>query len=199
MTRPNISFNMNKLSQFKHMPYEHHWGAVKRLFRLFVDTPLILHDFSYADCAGNPGDRTSTEDFLIFLGANPISWSSTKQHTIDHSFTEVEYHAIVTAAAELQWVKSLLLELLVLVQLPPTLFSNNLSATYLLANHVFHSRMKHLAIYYHFVPDLVQLFELRVVHVSVGEQLIDALTKPLYRSCLFSLCNKIGVISSIPS
>ena len=76
-------------------------------------------------------------------------------------------------------MKSLLLDLLTPVQLPPTLFSDNLGATYLSANPVFHSRMKHLAINYHFVRDLVQSFDLRVVHFSTCDQLIDALTKPL--------------------
>ena len=52
-------------------------------------------------------------------------------------------------------MKSLLSKLLAPVQLPPTLFSDNLSATYLSANPVFHSRMKYLAIDYHFVRDLV--------------------------------------------
>ena len=65
------------------------------------------------------------------------------------------------------------------MQLPPTLFSDNLGATYLSANPVFHSRMKHLAIDYHFVRDLVQSSDLRVVHLSTCDQLIDALTKPL--------------------
>ena len=101
----------------------------------------------------------------------------------------------MVVATKLQWVKSLLLELLTLVQLLPTLFSNNLGATYLSANPVFHSRMKHLAIDYHFVRELVQSSELGVVHVSVSDQLADALTKPLSQSHLFSLCNKIGVIS----
>ena len=103
--------------------------------------------------------------------------SSTKQHTVARSSVEAEYHAIAVAAAELKWVKSLLSELLVLVQLLPTLFSNNLGVTYLSANHVFHSRMKHLVIDYHFVHD--QLSELRVVHVFADDQLFDALTKPL--------------------
>lgn len=63
MTRPDISFVIKKLSQFMHEPSVNHWGgAVKRLvryfngtrdigFRLIVDTPLILHGFSYADSA----------------------------------------------------------------------------------------------------------------------------------------------------
>ena len=60
------------------------------------------------------------------------------------------------------------------------LFSDNLSAIYLSANIVFHSHMKHLAIDYHFVRDLIQSFELCVVHVSAGGQLADALTKVVF-------------------
>ena len=96
-------------------------------------------------------------------------------------------------------MKSLLLELLVPLQLPLTLFLDNLGATYLSANPVFHSRLKHLAIDYHFVRDMVQSFKLRVVHVSASNLLADALTKYLSWSCLFYLCNKIGVFFGTPS
>ena len=65
-------------------------------------------------------------------------------------------------------------------------------------NPVFHSSMKHLAIDYHFVRDLVQSSNLRVVHVSIGDQLADAPIKSLSQSRLFSLSNKICVILSTP-
>ena len=56
MTRLDISFAVNKLSQFMHAPSEQHLGAVKVLLRylngmksfgirLLVDTPLVLHGF----------------------------------------------------------------------------------------------------------------------------------------------------------
>ena len=105
---------------------------------------------------------------------------------------------IVVFVAKLQWVKSLLLDLLALVQLPPNLFLDNLGVTYLSINIVFNSRIKHLAIDYHSVCDLVQSSMLCVVHVSIGNQLVDALTKSLSRSRIFSLCNKIGVIFGTP-
>ena len=54
--------------------------------------------------------------------------------------------------------------------------------------------MKHFEIYYHFVLYLVQSSELRVVHVSAGDQLADAFTKSLSWSCLFYIYNKIDVI-----
>ena len=180
MTRPNIFCAVNKLSQFMQAPFEHHWGAVKCLLRylngtrslnirLLTDTPLTLHGFSDAGWVGNLDDRTSTGAFLIFHGVNPISWNSTKQHIVAHCSTKAEYRAILATVAKLQWVKSLLSELLAPMQLPPTLFSDNLGATYLSANSAFHSRMKHLTIDYHFVRDLVQSSELCVVHIFVGD------------------------------
>ena len=102
-----------------HAPSEHHWEAIKHLLcylngtrsfsiRLLTDTPLTLHGFSNADWVGN----TSIGAFLIFQGANPISWSSIKQRTVARSSTEAEYCPIAATAAELQWVKLLLSELL---------------------------------------------------------------------------------------
>ena len=85
------------------------------------------------------------------------------------------------------------------MQWPPTLFLDNLGATYIFTNPVFYSRMKHLAIDYHFVRDLVKSSELCVIHVFAGDQLVDALTKSLSPSRLFYLCNKIVVIYDTPS
>ena len=75
-------------------------------------------------------------------------------------------------------MKSLLSELLTPVQLPLTLFLDNLGATYLSTNPIFHSHMKFLAIDYRFVHDMVQLSEPLVVHVSVDDQLADTLVTP---------------------
>ncbi|KAG6510538.1 hypothetical protein ZIOFF_028563 [Zingiber officinale] len=130
-----------------HAPSETHGGVVKRLLqylngtrdlgiRLLADTPFTLHD------------------------ANMISWKSTKQRTVARSSTEAEYRVITSTATEIQWIKSLLTDLLLPVTTPTVLFTDNLGATYLSANPVFHSRMKSLAIDYHFVRDLVQASKL---------------------------------------
>ena len=105
------------------------------------------------------------------------------------SSIKIEYCTIVAACSSI----------LSPVQLPPTLFSYNLGATYLSANPIFHYHMKHLAIDYHFVRDLVQSSELRVIYVSTGDQFANALTKSLSRSHLIYICDKIGVISGTPS
>ncbi|KAF5449795.1 hypothetical protein F2P56_030207 [Juglans regia] len=89
LTRPDVSFAINKLSQFMHSPSTLHWSAVKRLIRYLVGTidygimlrtnsPQTLHAFADADWACDPNDRTSTSAYVLFLGTNPISSSSKK-------------------------------------------------------------------------------------------------------------------------
>jgi hypothetical protein len=90
LTRSDMSFTINKLSQFMHCLSESHWIATKRLLRYLKGTIFhglhlrrhrnpSLHAFSDADWAGNLDDRTSTTTYVIFLGGNLISWSSRKQ------------------------------------------------------------------------------------------------------------------------
>ena len=64
----------------------------------------------------------------------------------------------------------------------PVIYCDNVGATSLYSNPVFHSRMKHVAIDFHFIRDQVQSGSLRVAHVSSKNQLDDALTKPLSRT-----------------
>lgn len=101
-------------------------------------------------------DRTSTSGHVLFLGGNPISWSSKKQRTVARSSTEVKYRAVASALAETNWVQNLLRELHVANLVTPIIYCDNVSATYVCHNPVFHSRMKHISVDFHFVRDQVQ-------------------------------------------
>ncbi|XP_031486850.1 uncharacterized mitochondrial protein AtMg00810-like [Nymphaea colorata] len=122
MTRPDISFAVNKVCQYMHNPKNIHWAAVKRILRYLKQTfdhrlsltPCMEMDisaYSDADWAGFPDDRQSTSGYAIFLGKNLVSWSSKKQNVVSRSSTEAEYRAIANATAEVTWIKFLLQEL----------------------------------------------------------------------------------------
>lgn len=210
LTRPDISFAVNKLSQFMHQPTTDHWFAVKRLLRYLSGTlshgiflrkqaQSPLHGFSDADWAGDSDDYVSTNSHIIYLGSHPISWTSRKQKGVARSSTEAEYRAVANTSADIRWICSLLTELGVTLPAAPTIFCDNIGATYLCQNPVFHSRMKHIALDYHFVRGQIQHGMLRVSHVSTHDQLADGLTKPLQRIPFQNICNKIGVTSAPPS
>ncbi|CAL1406776.1 unnamed protein product [Linum trigynum] len=191
-----------------HSPSSHHWQCLKRLLRYVRGTiyyglairrsslPMHVTAFADSDWAGNADDRTSTSAYLVYLGSTLIFWRSQKQRTVARSSIEAEYRAIAHATAELEWVRNLLQELHQPLPGPPTVLSDNLGATYFSANPVFHSRMKHLALDYHFVRQLVQSGRLSVRYIPTAQQLADTLTKPLPATRFLLLRSKIGVVDA---
>ena len=84
LTRPDISFSVNKVCQFLQSPTDVHWTAVKRILRYLKQTqnlvlllqkssPLLLSGFADADWAGCPDDRRSTGGHAVFLGSNLVA------------------------------------------------------------------------------------------------------------------------------
>jgi histone deacetylase 1/2 len=189
---------VNKVCQYLSEPRTPHWAAVKRILRYVrftVDIGLqfrsasstLLSAFSDADWAGNIDDRRSTGGYAIFYGGNLIAWSARKQSTVSRSSTESEYKALGDATAELIWVQSLLQELGVVQVRPPVLWCDNIGATYLSANPVFHARTKHIEVDFHFVRERVSQKQLQIRFISSKDQVADIFTKPLPLS-LFNHC-----------
>jgi histone deacetylase 1/2 len=190
LTRPDISFAVNKVCQFLHAPTTVHWTAVKRILRyvrgtvsfglrLSRSTSTLVSAFSDADWAGCPDDRRSTGGFAVFLGSNLISWSARKQATVSRSSTEAEYKSLANATAEVIWVQTLLAELRVPHPRAAVLWCDNIGATYLSANPVFHARTKHIEVDYNFVRERVARKLLDIRFVPSGDQVADGFTKPL--------------------
>ncbi|KAJ4778087.1 polyprotein [Rhynchospora pubera] len=197
VTRPDLSYAINRLSQFMHAPTVNHWTAVKRVLRYLVgtldqglqfytDSAKQLHAYTDNDWAGCQIDRRSTSGYCIFLGHNLLSWSAKKQHTVSRSSTEAEYRSLALTCTELLWIQFLLQELQVPFSTPPIMWCDNIGATFLAANLMFHSRTKHVEIDFHFIREKV-----------VQNQLVDIMTKPLSITRFNWLKHKLNV-TSIP-
>lgn len=165
----------------------------------FSDTSLSLQAFSDVDWGGDKDTFCSTGAYVIYLGKNPISWCSKKQRTVARSSTEVKYQSVANIATELNFIYYLLTDLGVSLPSCPVIYCNNIGATQLCSNPIFHSRMKHVAIDFHFISDQFQHGALRVAHVYFEDQLADALTKALFRHRFLHLKRKIGLLSRAPS
>ena len=103
---------------------------------------------------------------------------------------------MANGAAEAIWIESLLRELGVSQRHIPILWCDNLGATYLTANPIFHARTKHIEIDFHFVRERVASGDLRVRILSSSDQLADVFTKPTTRQMLDRFGPNLNLVHS---
>jgi hypothetical protein len=199
LTRLDICFAVNRVCQFLHSPTEDHWAAVKRILRyiqftrghglcLRPSSSVVLSAYSDADWASDVEGWRST-GYAIFHGGNLIAWSARKKATVSRSSTEAEYKAVTNVTAEIIWVEALLKELGIRQDSLPVLWYDNIGATYLSSNPVFHAPIKHIEVDFHFVREQVARKLLQVWFVPSKDQLADVFTKPISLP-LFEECKR---------
>lgn len=192
ITRPDLSYVINHVSQFLHSPTNDHFDAVKRILWYvkgtihlglsFTHRPdLSVLGYSDADWARCIDTRRSTYGYSIFLGGNLVSWSAKKQPTVARSSCESEYRALANTAAEVVWLTNLLREIRIPLKATPILLCDNNSVVFLSHNPVSHKRAKHIDIDCHFIRDLVSAGKLVTKFVPSHLQLADIFTKSLPR------------------
>lgn len=85
ITRPDITFSVNYLSQFLQSPRQPHYDAAIRVLRYLKSTPgkgiflpsnrsLHISAFSDFDWAACPNTRRSITGYFTILGISPLSW-----------------------------------------------------------------------------------------------------------------------------
>ncbi|XP_019072894.1 retrovirus-related Pol polyprotein from transposon RE1 [Vitis vinifera] len=98
ITRPDISFAVQQVSQFLQTPRHLHLAAVRRIIRYVQGTSTRglfflagnstrLAAYSDADWAGCADTRRSITGWCVFLGDALISWKSKKQDRVSKSST----------------------------------------------------------------------------------------------------------------
>ncbi|KAF3627471.1 hypothetical protein FXO38_28733 [Capsicum annuum] len=135
-------------------------GTLQFALNIHRGNDFKLHIYSDVEWDGDVIDQASITGYILFFGQNPMSWSSRKQRTIAHSSTGAKCRVVASTLAETNWVTNLLKELYVSLYQRPTIYYDNIGATYLCGNPVFHSRMKNIIVDFHFVHKQVQQFTL---------------------------------------
>ena len=79
-----------------------------------------------------------------------------------------------------------------------TILCDNHSYIKMTENLVFHDKSKHIEIRYHYIRDMVQRGALKLQYISMDEQVVDVLTKPLSRVKFELFRDKFGIVRKDP-
>ncbi|XP_015064608.1 uncharacterized protein LOC107009788 [Solanum pennellii] len=112
MTRPDIAYSVQILSQFLQQPKKTHLEATVRVMKYIKREPGLgillssrqsnkLSVYCDADWASCPNSRRSVSGFLINHGETLLSWKSKKQSIVSRSSAEAEYWSMANAVSEL--------------------------------------------------------------------------------------------------
>ncbi|KAJ0566355.1 putative RNA-directed DNA polymerase [Helianthus annuus] len=205
ITRPDISYAVQFLSQFMHAPNSGHLDIALRLLKYLKLSPgkgvmfSRANDFSVkgyvdSDWAKCLVTRKSVTGFCIFLGNCLVSWKSKKQSVVARSTAEAEYRAMSSATCEIMWILNILKELHVNCNLPIKLCCDSQSAISIALNPVFHERTKHFEIDLHFLREKIANGVVIPEKVATEVQLADLFTKGLNTVQHDLLCTELKLV-----
>ncbi|KAJ0558902.1 putative RNA-directed DNA polymerase [Helianthus annuus] len=205
ITRPDISYAVQFLSQFMHAPNSGHLDIALRLLKYLKLSPgkgvmfkranvFCVKGYVDSDWAKCLATRKSVTGYCIFLGNCVVSWKSKKQSVVARSTAEAEYRAMCSATCEIMWILNILKELHIKCELPVKLFCDSQSAISIALNPVFHERTKHFEIDLHFLREKIADGIVIPEKVATDVQLADLFTKGL--SCVQHdlLCSDLKLV-----
>nr|GEV20332.1 zinc finger, CCHC-type [Tanacetum cinerariifolium] len=114
-TRPDIAYDVGRLSRFTSNPSRQHWKAITRIFKYLRGTKN--YGLSYvgypldASWINHVEDSSSTSGWVFLLEGGAISWASKKQTCITGSTIESEFVALAAAGKEAEWLRNLIHEI----------------------------------------------------------------------------------------
>ena len=192
ITRPDIFFAVQQVSQFMQSSRHLHLVAVRRIIRYLLgsfsrglfypaSSFIRLVAFSDADWASCPDTRRFVTCWCMFLGDSLISWKSKKQDRVSKSSTESEYRAMSAASSEVVWLRGLLAEIGFPQTTPTLLHADNTSVIQIATNPVFHERTKHIEVDCHSIQEAVDTHIICLPHISTDLQIADVFTKSMTR------------------
>lgn len=193
-TRPDISVAVSILASFSHCFNDTHFkAAIKVLLFLkgtrlhalvYTHTPhvprgvtrLSLYtDSDYAVCRITRRSRTG---WVLLMGTNVISYSSTRQKLVTMSSTESELVSMCDGVKDLLGTIQVLRDFIP-AELPVPVHVDNQGTIAIGTDEIHNSRTKHIDVRYFFTRELVDDGTVDILYINTNDNPADPLTKLL--------------------
>ncbi|XP_019089054.1 PREDICTED: uncharacterized protein LOC109127914 [Camelina sativa] len=205
ITRPDICYAVNQVSQHMKAPTNFDWQTLERILCYLKGSPgqgiwmgknnnTELVGYYDADYASDTIDRRSTTGYCTFVGGNLVTWKSKKQKVVSQSSAESEYRAMKKLTNELTWLKGLLKDLGVESDQPITMHCDNKAAIHIATNSVFHERTKHIEVDCHKVREKIEEGVVLPCYTPSKDQLADIFTKATSSQIYEYISSKLGLV-----
>ncbi|KAF5463154.1 hypothetical protein F2P56_019090 [Juglans regia] len=162
LTRPNLCYSVNRLSQYMAQPRQPHLQAAYKILQCIKGTlghglffpatntlsPKASVDSDWTSYIDN---RRSTSGYCVCLGDSLVSWKTKKQTIVSRSSAEVEYRSIASTTCEIIWFFNLLSNFGISHPHSAQFFCDSQAALHIDANPIFHERTKHIELDCHFI------------------------------------------------
>nr|GEV13632.1 zinc finger, CCHC-type [Tanacetum cinerariifolium] len=204
-TRPDIAYVVCKLSRYTSNPSQDHWKAIRRVFgylkrtrqlALYYDCfPAVLEGYSDASWITGSSDSKSTTGWIFTLGGGAICWGSKKQTCITHSTMEAEFLALAAAGKETEWLRNMLLDIELWLQLMSVIFlhcdsQSTLSRAY---NKVYNGKSRHISLRHAYIKELISNGIITIEYIRSCKNLADPFTKGLPKDIVFGTTREMGL------
>jgi hypothetical protein len=178
VSRPDITFAVNKLARYCNAPTDVHWQAVKRVMKYLKGTQDYCITYSgpdnvtlFGSCDSDWGggeesdEKKSDSGYIFMMCGGPVTWASRLQKVSAESACEAEYLALTEAMHECMWLRPFLHSFGHKQVKPTLILQDNQASINLVNNPEFHRRAKHIGIKYHRVRQEKRLGTLIVDYV----------------------------------
>ncbi|KAL4590759.1 hypothetical protein LXL04_003702 [Taraxacum kok-saghyz] len=160
-----------------------------------ANTGFFVQAFTDSDLGGCNLDLKSTSGGCQFLDRKLVSWQSRKQTCVSLSTAEAEYIAAATCTSQVIWIQSQLRDYGVNTKKIP-IYCDSESTIRICHNPVQHSKMKHIALRYHFIKDHIEEGNIEIHFVKTTEQLADIFTKALTEIPFMKILRGLGMMEA---
>ena len=189
-THPDITYSVQKLSQYLDCYSYTHWNTAIRIVRYLSGTQQLrlclggtnqisLLGFTDSDWANCLDTRRSVGGHAYTLGSGVVSWQARKQKTVAASSCEVEYTVAFEASKEGIWLCTLLNSINHATTEPTTICCDKNTAINLSEDPALHDHIKHINIKHHFLHEHVQSNEISLSYINTNDNIADIFTKAL--------------------